>query len=125
MSHRIVRGIKFAAPCARPACIPKGRPRGAKREGIRYERGLADRLDPRVWVYGQWWEYIDDRGHGYCQTDFHYAAGDSVIVLECKLTWTPEGHQQIAQLYAPVLSAALRVPVLGIVVARKLLPECK
>lgn len=121
MSFRVIRHLSWALPCDRPKCIPKGRPRGAKKQGVLYERALAAELGAD-WRHGQWFEYEDQNGHGYCQVDFLRRTSDATVVLEAKLSWLPEAHQQISHLYGPVLEWIWGVPVIGVVVAKRLVP---
>ncbi len=115
---RTVLGLISAQPCLRPACIPRSRPRGKKAAGLRYERELARGLAGAK--HGQWFEYLDAHGPGYCQPDILLETGLGIAVLESKYTWTPVGHRQIAQLYKPVVEAVYRKRVFGIVVCKVL-----
>ena len=121
MSHRIVAGLKSAAALAkRPGFIPVGRPRGIKAAGLRYERGLAK---AHPWLEaGRWWEFVDYAGAGWCQTDLFLERPEYALVLEAKLSWVPEAHTQISQLYEPVIRYALEKPVFGVVVTKRLKP---
>lgn len=118
---RVIRGLRWAKECARPACIPIARPRGVKAAGLRYERALARALPGTL--PGRWFEFEDAAGHGFCQTDLLLGWEGHACVLECKYTWTREGHQQLEELYLPVVQAALSRPVLGLQVCRRLVPE--
>lgn len=119
---RIVHGLKWAKALEkRPACIPQGRPRGAKAAGLRYERSLAKALP--VAKHGQWFEFEDEHGRGYCQVDLMLQLLSGILILEAKYTWTAEGHLQLEQLYIPVVSAAWGLPTRGLVVCKKLVPE--
>lgn len=122
MAHRRVTGLISAVACGWPQIIPKPRtPHGAKAQGIYYERQLA-RMMP--WArHGQWFDYRDYEGKGYCQTDLLIEREEFVVVLECKHTWTVEGHTQLEQLYRPVVERALRRPMFGVVVCKYLTPE--
>jgi hypothetical protein len=104
----------------RPTCIPHARPRGAKAQGLRYERALARALPAAK--HGQWFEYQDKNGHGYCQVDLMLQLLSGILILEAKYTWCPEGHAQIENLYIPVVSAAWGLPVAGLVVCKRLVP---
>jgi hypothetical protein len=87
---------------------------GAKRDGIRYENALAKALPDAL--HGQWFEYVDGSGeHRWCQTDFLIIGDSRVLIIECKLSWTLEGHRQINELYCPVVSRALERECWGIV----------
>ena len=122
MSRQII-GLRWARPCTRPSCIPVARPRGAKAAGLRYERALANAQCGAV--RGQWWEFEDANGHGWCQTDVLLRPDDDcAIVQECKYSWTLDGHVQLERLYLPVVQRALGVTsVIGIVVCKRLVPE--
>jgi hypothetical protein len=110
----------------RPTFIPASRAgKGAKGEGLRYERGLAKGLGQRF-RYGIWWEYGDLKGKRYCQTDFFGRAKDWIVLLESKLTWTLEAEEQLHGMYVPIVAYALQVPrtqVLPIVVCKYLTGE--
>ncbi len=134
MSPRQVCGLRWARRLeARPGFIPVARPRRAdKKAGLRYENAIA-RVLPEA-EHGVWWEFEDRAGLGWCQTDFvlqgQGPAPGRVLVLEAKLTWTWEGHRQLEGLYLPVVQMAtaprakgLALPVVGVLVARRLTPE--
>ena len=115
---RTIIGLISAAPCLRPSCIPKSRPRGKKAAGLKYERDLAKGLPDGT--HGQWFAFVDQKGSGYCQTDIIVDTGLGLAILESKYTWTMVGHQQIARLYKPVAEMIYRKRVFGIVVCKVL-----
>ena len=117
-AHRKVSGLLSASPIARPKCIPRSRPRGVRALGLRFERALARALPTAT--HGQWWEYEDSDGHGYCQTDILLPWDGGFAILECKLTDTEAAREQLEELYLPVVRKALRKPVTGIIVTRHL-----
>ncbi len=117
---RVIAGLVSARACSRPSCIPKSRPRGKKAAGLRYERDLAKAVGG---VHGQWFEFQDSRGHGWCQPDLFFERDGVVFVLEAKYTWTEAGYRQLECLYKPVLGFALRKRVFGMVVCKVLLPK--
>lgn len=120
--HRVVRGLKWAkALDTRPAGIPVGRPRGAKRMGVKYERELAAAI-PTAW-HGKWFEFVDAGGVGVCQPDLLLRVGDVMVILEAKYTWVAEGHSQINWLYKPVVEAAFGMRAVGLVVCKNLTPN--
>lgn len=118
---RVISGLSWAEACPRPACIPKSRPRGAKAAGLRYERELAKALP--LATHGQWWQFEDRAGPGYCQTDLVLPTEGGLLVLEAKYTWTQTGHRQIQQLYKPVLERATGKLVVGAVVCKVLIRD--
>ena len=120
--HRVISGLKWARPLAeRPGSSPKSRPRGAKRQGVKYERDFAKALPEAE--HGTWFEFYDANGHGHCQPDLFMRVGDNIVVFECKYTWTEVGHWQVMQLYKPVLEAAYGLKVVPVVVCKNLTPK--
>lgn len=118
MTHRTVVGLRYAAMSLPPPHAGKGRPRGAKAAGVRFERELAKALP--VARHGQWFQFIDANGHGWCQTDLLLEFPECMVVLEAKYTWTEEGHGQVDRLYGPVVARAFGKPTFGLVVCRAL-----
>jgi hypothetical protein len=121
MACRKISGLKWAkASDRRPFGTPKiGR--GAKSYGIRYERAVAKALTGAT--HGQWFEFEDSNGLGMCQTDFLVLRAGVIGIVEVKYTWTPEAEDQIERLYKPVVSAALGLPVCGLVICKNLTRE--
>lgn len=120
MSHRRVEHVEWAKPVARPACIPRSRPRGTKGLGLAYERKVAKVLTkhaPGVET-GPWFEYLADGKFGYCQPDFVMWHNLEIVVFECKLTNVEQATEQLLDLYFPILRAVYRVPVRGIIVTK-------
>jgi hypothetical protein len=126
-SHRIIDSIYCATLCQKPASVPgPGRPRGAKRLGYKYEKDFAEALQakyPAGCLFGQWFQFNDRNGKGYCQTDLILKTSKVNIIFECKLTDVDTGRSQLSHLYFPVVEKALGLPVLGIVVTRHLSKE--
>jgi hypothetical protein len=118
---RVIVGLEWAKACPKPAVIPISRPRGKKAWGKRYEKALARELPSCA--HGQWWEYQDKTGHGWCQTDLITSLWGELIILECKYTWVAKGHAQLEGLYCPVVQMATGKAVTGIVVCKILVPE--
>ncbi len=116
---RAVRGFLEAKECERPKCIPLGRPRGAKAEGLRYERALLKAIGPSA-RGGCWFSFSDSEGQGFCQTDILLLKKDVVYVLECKLSWTEEAEQSLRRLYLPIVQAVFGRPARGIVCCENL-----
>lgn len=117
---RVISGLQWARACEKPACIPNSRARGRKAAGLRYERELAKAIPEAI--HGQWFEFQDAKGRGWCQPDLFLHTASAVFVLESKYTWTEAGHKQIDGLYRPVLEGFFHAPVLGIVVCKVLTP---
>ena len=107
----------------RPASIPSPHStQGKKYIGLAYERGLASALPSAL--HNPWFFYHDANGPHYCSPDFILPANPKcLIILECKYTWCPEAHDQLSQLYVPVVSLALQIPTFGVVVCRNLRPS--
>jgi len=120
--HHVPVGLLWveSAPSGPPRLV-QSKPRGAKAAGLRYERSVAKAIPGAV--HGPWFRYADQTGSHWCQPDFYKLLPEAVLVLEAKLTWTPNGHQQIFQLYSPVLGKFFNRPVHGIVVCKNLTPE--
>lgn len=121
MTRQII-GLKWARrhPEVWPFGIPKPRPRGIKAFGRRYEAAVAKSL-PQA-EQGVWWEFRDANGPGICQTDFILVDGLTIVILECKHTWTPDGMSQLMGLYLPVVSMAAERPAIGIQVCKHIVP---
>src|SRR5436190_8478559 len=102
MSRVVAGKVDWARPCLRPACIPKSRLKGAKADGLRYEKLVAKAIPEAK--HGPWYEFCDVNGPGYCQPDLVVISPRMVLVLECKLSNYFEGLQQIERLYKPVLT---------------------
>lgn len=115
---RVVEGL-ISAQAEDKGPWPKGRsPRGAKAQGLRFE-ALVHRGVPSS-TRGQWWHFCDANGPGWCQTDVLLIGSTFALVLECKLTWTPEAGKQLGRLYKPVVEKALSRPMVGVTVIRGL-----
>lgn len=120
MTIRVIRGLRYAHKCQSP-WTKRARLRGAKAQGVRYEHALARALP--AMCHGQWFEFGDVNGKGHCQTDLLTDLGNSVLVLESKYTWTPDGQRQLDWLYRPVVERVWAKPMLGVVVCKTLVAE--
>lgn len=121
MTFRVISGLKWARRLdAKPDSIPTSRPRGAKRHGVKYERDFAKALPEAE--HGVWFEFFDSNGHGHCQPDLFLRVGETIVVFECKYTWTEVGHWQVMRLYKPVLEATYGLTVVPVVVCKNLVP---
>lgn len=105
-----------------PEIIPRSRSRGVKALGSRYEAAVAKQLGRNA-RRGIWWAYRDANGPGLCQTDFIIVGEVWAVILECKHTWTPEGMEQLSDLYIPVVEMALDKKVVGVQVCKNLVPD--
>lgn len=124
--HRVIQGLAFARVSDRPSNMPLGRARGTKRMGLTYERAFGKAITnrfPRSTLLGQWFNFVDSNGHGYCQTDILVRLATECIIFECKLTDTERGRSQLSLLYFPVVTRTFGLPVRGIVVTRHLSRE--
>lgn len=120
MSHRVVKGLKWARFSAEGPGWPKARPRGAKAAGLRYERELVKQFKGAQ--AGKWIEFEDQNGRGFAQPDLFFILRGEVVCLEAKLRWVPEGHSQGELLYKPLLEEIFRLPCRVVVVCKVLTP---
>lgn len=118
---RAIKGLKYAVTSSKPPHIGVTRARGAKAHGVRYERQVAKALP--LARHGQWFQFIDENGHGWCQTDLLLEFLQAVFIVESKYTWTPQGHFQVERLYQPVVARAFGKPAFGLVICRALRDE--
>lgn len=117
MTHRKVVGLLWARLCESPFSGTK-RPRGTKGQGLRYEHLVAKAIP--IATHGQWFEFCDANGPGFCSTDLLLNLGHSIAILECKLTDWPEAKEQVDELYRPIVKMVFNRPALGVVVAKGL-----
>lgn len=135
-ARQIYRLKTAVALSEKPACIPQGRPRGAKAAGIRFEKAVFEALsgpagglstprgDAPSCIRGQWFEFEDENGCGYCQPDIIYPfLPDFFAVIEVKYTLVPGAHQKLTNLYLPVVSKALKSATAGVVIVKNLDPR--
>lgn len=119
---RIIDGLLRAWPSEAPRNLPKDRLRGAKAKGMTFERSVGRELGQGA-LGALWWQFLDRRGPGCCQTDWIIEGRRGVLVLECKLGQNWEAWKQLEGLYAPVVGKASGKEVLGIQVCRYLRKE--
>lgn len=119
---RQIAGLQWARPlAAKPTFRPEPRPSPAKRAGLAYERRVAATVG--FGRHGDWFEFLDSSGPGYCQPDIWGPDGKGgIVVLECKLTWTLSARLQIQGLYGPVLEHIFKCPARGVIICKNLLP---
>lgn len=129
MSHRVIKGLKWVTICGTPAfAAGKKRLRGAKARGIKYQDDVGKALGCNAgssWVAGQWFHFLDKNGLGYAQVDFMSIRSDAIVVMEAKLSWCPEAHTQLEQLYRPLIEMAFSRSMIGLVITRRVTPDCK
>lgn len=120
---RAIAGLKWAV-AREVGPFSAARARGAKAYGIRYEKQLAEALGPRA-LRGQWFQFEDSAGKGWCQADLLMKWGDVLVCLEAKYTWVQAGHDQLDKLYLPILRSIVagKQPVVGVVVCKRLTPR--
>jgi hypothetical protein len=102
----------------------------AKRMGLRYENRVHRQLAALVGMgvalsveHTPWFTFKDTLGQGNCSPDFliHLRDGPTVVV-EVKLTWVEVAPHKLADLYLPVVKAALGTEVEPLIICRNLLP---
>lgn len=119
---RQLRSLRWVRLAERPSALPRSRPRGAKAKGLAYEADLRLGLGTAA-IHGQWFEFEDLNGRGWCQVDWIVPWSEgTLVVLECKLTWTPEAFRQLGGLYVPIVEKVWGCEVLGLQVCRNLVP---
>lgn len=113
-TYRVIDGLRLCTLLdQRPSCIPRPGGKGSKALGRTYEKKigkLVKRTYPDL-ISGQWFEYYDNNGRGYCQIDHYLVFNEQVLVLECKLTQTSVAWGQMHELYKPVLEHMYKRPV--------------
>lgn len=103
-----IDGFSRARLVDKPPFNPNiGRPRGARAEGIRYERKVQDYLMVRYPCYmpSPWIEFVVNNTVRYCQPDglnFNFRQG-VIQIVEVKLRHTDRAYWQTEKLYKPLL----------------------
>jgi len=85
---------------------------------LAFEKALAGALP--AGRPGQWFEFLDQNGPGWCCTDLLVPTEHCVVVIEAKLTDTEAGLTQLTQLYLPVVGFCVKKPLLGLTVVKNL-----
>ena len=104
---RKVSGLKWVESGSDP--WPKRRLRGTKAQGITYQKKVSHKIEkmaPQAEHFrGPWFSFEDRNGTGMCSPD-HVAVFPQgrMLVVESKLTYTPEADFQLAHLYGPIIS---------------------
>lgn len=105
-----VRHLKWArfSPSPPPG-LKKSRPRGRKRQGVKYEQAAHEyfhSLFP-AWRANQWIHFADEHSTRWCQPDGFVELPDRILLVEFKYQHTPEAWEQLRLVYAPVLEYLL------------------
>lgn len=114
---RKVKDLIWVTPADNP--WPPTRPRGSKGAGLRYQRKVTLHTGG---IGGKWYKFLDANGVGFCSPDVLLPQQKLLLVLEVKLTDTPQAQEQLLDLYIPVLRQLWPGPIRGIVVAKSLTP---
>lgn len=123
-SHRIIQNLMSASLCKNPPSLiaSKKKLKGSAARGLAFQRKVGKRLKQLIALEelfgilkdGEWYEFIDQEGIGFCQPDFELHYPDHIVCIECKLTQTPNAHLQVAELYKPVLQRVYQKKVFAI-----------
>ena len=99
--------------------------KGARAKGKRFERAFAKALQKEVAArglgelfIGQWIHFLDANGKGYAQPDQYLVTPAAVYLFETKLTQSDQAESQTMELYAPLLEAIYKRPVVSCEVFR-------
>lgn len=115
---RVIRGLISASLSSRIPHVPQKRRKGAKAAGLRYERALASALP--FALHGQWFDFFDAGGPGYCQPDFIARFINRPLIIEAKMSDVEGGRQQLRYLYEPIVARALGSEPIAVVAVRHL-----
>lgn len=114
-THRVIRGLELAWQSEAPHDYKKPKYRGAKAEGIRFEKAVGTLLAKGA-QQGVWFHFKDENGPGYCQPDWIVQLEKKrILIVECKRTECPEATTQLTKLYFPVVQKATGLMPIGIV----------
>ena len=97
---------------------------GAALRGKRYEKAGIKALKVRFpqGMANPWFKFKDAFGGGMASPDFLIVEDHFVTIVEFKLTWKPQAHDQISELYSPLCEEFFQRPAGGVVVVRNLVP---
>ena len=108
--RNVIRGLRWVkALDDRPRFISSPRIKGIQRAGLIYENRIANYMKALYGdkvLHGQWYEFEDRRGLGWCQPDIIVLPDKDrkfILVLECKLKATKKAWVQLNYMYLPVL----------------------
>lgn len=92
--------------------------KGAKADGLRYERKVQDHLSALSdhYLVGPWILYVIEGRPFWCQPDgLHFdVARGLVTIVEIKLRHTPEAQRQLRGVYEPVIRRMFPHPFWGV-----------
>lgn len=102
------------------------------RKGLRFETGFIRALRAAApagftVVSNHWFEFRRAwaRSNDICVPDaIIEGAGGEIIVVECKLTFTPLARKKLDEIYLPVVGAFYGCSPRAVVVVKNLLPNC-
>lgn len=105
MTRREVRGLKWARFGPKPHYLTSQKQRGLRAKGLAYERkvGKALLLDHPNALLGQWIYFEDFKGPGVAQPDILLTLGNSLHIIECKLSYKEEAEEKIRRVYGTLL----------------------
>lgn len=104
-----------------PPFLRASKPRGRKRQGVKYEASGQAHLTERfgsAYLPSPWIRFTDDNGSHWCQPDGLLSISDWLVIVEFKYQHTSDAWTQLRLLYEPVvkvLHPGLPVGVLEIV----------
>lgn len=91
-----------------PPFLRKTKPRGRKRQGVKYEaqgqQMLAERFGS-AYLPSPWVRFTDQTGQHWCQPDGVLETDSGLIIVEFKYQHTVDAWQQLRLLYEPVIRA--------------------
>lgn len=126
--HRMLSGLQSAMRI-KPAFGKPKPTNAAAKLGLTYERRVERELKSHVtrgnlldMEHTPWFTFYDDFGNNNCSPDFLLLLDAGLVVVEVKLTWVPHALPKLTDLYCPVVSLALHLPVRPLVICKHLTP---
>ena len=108
--RNVIRGLRWAKALEdKPRFISSPRIKGIQRAGLIYENRIATYIKALYGdsvLHGQWYEFEDRRGLGWCQPDILILPNEDrkfLLVIECRLKATRKAWVQLNYLYRPIL----------------------
>lgn len=88
--------------------------------------GMLGEKWPGLLHYHQWINYQETKGDDlrWCEPDLFLVAHDAILLIEVKLSGTPDAFLQMAGLYAPLLAHIYGRPVRQLQVCRYISDAC-